>query len=60
MPVGLPWWLSGEEPTCQCRSHVFDPQVGKIPWRRKWQPTAVCQLPFRVFYTLSQLIIPTS
>ena len=20
---------------------VFDPWVGKIPWRRKWQPTAV-------------------
>jgi len=19
----------------------FDPQVGKIPWRRKWQPTPV-------------------
>ena len=19
----------------------FDPRVGKIPWRRKWQPTAV-------------------
>ena len=21
--------------------HGFDPRVGKIPWRRKWQPTAV-------------------
>ena len=21
------------------RSHKFDPWVGKIPWRRKWQPT---------------------
>ena len=20
----------------------FDPWVGKIPWRRKWLPTAVC------------------
>ena len=21
---------------------VFDPWVGKIPWRRKWQPTPSC------------------
>ena len=35
---------SGEEPTCQCRSRKrrrFDPWVGKIPWRREWQPTPV-------------------
>ena len=38
---GLPWWLSGKEHTCQCRRHGFDPWVGKIPWRRKWQPTPV-------------------
>ena len=25
----------------QCRRWGFDPQVWKIPWRRKWQPTAV-------------------
>ena len=25
----------------QCRRPGFDPWVGKIPWRRKWQPTAV-------------------
>ena len=33
---------SGEEPTCQRRGHKrygFDPWVGKIPWRRAWQPT---------------------
>ena len=23
------------------RSHGFDPLVGKIPWRRKWQPIPV-------------------
>ena len=23
----------------QCRRCRFDPWVGKIPWRRKWQPT---------------------
>ena len=27
--------------TCQYRRHGFDPWVGKIPWRRKWQPTPV-------------------
>ena len=24
-----------------CRGHRFDPWVGKIPWRREWQPTPV-------------------
>ena len=23
------------------KRHRFDPWVGKIPWRRAWQPTAV-------------------
>ena len=34
----------GKEPICQCRRHKrcgFDPWVGKIPWRRAWQPTPV-------------------
>ena len=38
------WWLSGKETTCQCRRCMrcrFDHQVGKIPWRRKWQPIPV-------------------
>ena len=39
---GLPWWLSGKESTCQCRTRRFNPWVRKIPWRRKWQPTLVC------------------
>ena len=33
-----------KELTCQCRRHKkhgFDPWVGKIPWRRKWQLTPV-------------------
>ena len=25
----------------QCRRPRFDPWVGKIPWRRAWQPTPV-------------------
>ena len=39
--MGLPWWLSGKESTCQCRRQRFNPWVGKISWRRKWQPTLV-------------------
>ena len=38
----LPRWLSGKESTCQWRRHRrlgFNPWVGKIPWRRKRQPT---------------------
>ena len=41
---GLPRWLSGQESACQCRSlrrHGFDSWVGKIPWRRPWQPIPV-------------------
>ena len=29
--LGLPWWLSGKEPACQCRGHRFDPSWGKVP-----------------------------
>ena len=42
--VWLPRWCSGKESACQCRRlsrRGFDPWVGKIPWRRKWQPTLV-------------------
>ena len=28
---GLPWWLTGQESTCQCRRHRFSPWSGKIP-----------------------------
>ena len=41
---GFPGGASGKEPTCQVRRHKrcgFDPWVGKIPWKRKWQPTPV-------------------
>ena len=37
-------WLSGKEFACQFWRHrrrVFDPWVGKIPWRRKWQTNAI-------------------
>ena len=38
---GLPRWLSGKESTNQCRRLGFNPWAGKIPCRRKWQPTPV-------------------
>jgi len=37
----LPRWLRGKELACRCRRREFDPWVGKIRWRRKWQPTPV-------------------
>ena len=37
----LPRWLSGKESACQSRRHRLNLWVGKIPWRRKWQPTLV-------------------
>ena len=38
---GLPWWLSSKESTCLHKRHGFSPWIGKIPWRRNWQPTPV-------------------
>ena len=38
---GLPRWLSGKDSACQWRRHWFDLWLGKIFWRRKWQPTPV-------------------
>ena len=41
---GFPGAASGKEPSCQCRRHrkcEFSPWVGKISWRRVWQPTSV-------------------
>ena len=42
MFINIKFGTSGKEPACQCRRHKrhgFDPWVGKIPWRRAWQPT---------------------
>ena len=41
IPLGFPWWLSGSESASQCRKPGFDSWVGKMPWRRKQQPTPV-------------------
>ena len=45
--LGLPWWTSDKASACQgrrlrrCSRRGFNPWVGKIPWRRKWQATPV-------------------
>ena len=44
LEVTKPSGANGKEPACQCRrlkGSEFDPWVGKIPWRRAWQPTPV-------------------
>ena len=38
---GIPWWLRGWSICLPCRRPGFYPWVGKILWRRKWQPTPV-------------------
>ena len=41
---GFPGGTSDKEFACRCRRRKrrrFDPWVGKIPWRREWQPTPV-------------------
>ena len=37
--LGFPGGSDGKSVCLQCRRPGFDPWVGKIPWRRKWQPT---------------------
>ena len=42
--LDFPGGTSGKEPASQCRRQKrcgFDPWVGKIPWRRAWQPNPV-------------------
>ena len=41
MTYGLPWWLRQWRICLQCRRPVFNPWVGKIPWRRECLPTPV-------------------
>ena len=37
---GPPWWLRSKASPCSIGDWL-DPQVRKIPWRRKWQSTPV-------------------
>ena len=43
---GFPGHSGAKESALQCRRSGFDPWVGKIPWRRAWQPT--CILAWRI------------
>ena len=52
LKLGLPWWLSGREPACQCRRQEFSPWSGKLPH------TAVHQasLSFTISWSLLKFI----
>ena len=39
--LGFPDVSVVKESACQCSRHRFEPWDRKMPWRRKWQPTAV-------------------
>ena len=42
--ISLPRWHCRKETACwrrRCKRREFHPWVGKIPWRRAWQPTPV-------------------
>ena len=42
--IMYPGGTSGKQSACQSRRHKrhgFNPWVGKMPWRRKWQPAPV-------------------
>ena len=41
--VGFLGGMNGKEPASagDIKRHGFDPWVGKIPWKRAWQPTPV-------------------
>ena len=40
----LPWWPRWYRIHLPCVRPGFNPWVGKIPWRRAWQPTPVSML----------------
>ena len=39
--MGFPCGSVSKETTCSVGRPVFDPWVGKISWRRAWQPSLV-------------------
>ena len=41
LEYGLPWWLRWQRTRLPCGRSGFDPWVGKIPWRRAWQPNPI-------------------
>ena len=47
--IGFPGGAIGKEPPCQCRRRKR-PRVGKILWRKAWQPTPAFY-PWRIPWT---------
>ena len=53
-------WLSGKESVWQYRRCGFDSWIGKVPWKRKWQPSVLAwkipwtEKPGRLEFTGSQ------
>ena len=43
--MGLPWWLSGKESTCQCRRHGSIPELGRSHMPRSNQAHEGAQVP---------------
>ena len=39
--MGFPSDSDSKASACNARRPGFDPWVGKVPWRRAWQPTPV-------------------
>ena len=50
MSKGFPSKLRWQSIWLQCRRAGFNPWVGKISWRKKWQPTPV-SLPGKIPWT---------
>ena len=42
--VGFEMYSDDKSVSLQCRRPRFNPWVGKMPWRKKWQPTPVLLL----------------
>ena len=58
LPWGFPGGSEGKVSVClQCRRPGFDPPVGKIPWRRKWQSTPV-KIPCRRKWQPTPVFLP--
>ena len=54
---GLPWWFGGLSIWLQCRRPGFNPWIGKILWRRKWQPSPIPKTLFDVLLKNDSLIV---
>ena len=49
--IGFPNGSDGKASAHNAGRPGFNPWVGKIPWRRKWQPTPVSNLAWKILWT---------